>query len=260
MRWWKEGLKKGFNLVNVVIVIGPTAGGKSSILNTLLYELPIRSGEFRMHGKVAYSAQEPWVFNGSVRENILFGKPYNASWYDEVTEACALTRDFQLLPYGDRTLVGEKGSELSGGQKARVTLARAVYADADIYLLDDPLSAVDAQVGRHIVEKCVMGLLKNKCRILVTHQLQHVKLVDKVVVIVDGLVAHTGDYKTLQRSNIPFSELVHPAMATPPQDLILSKNPSVGTIDSSTYSSSGILLSSEKFPNMESAPVKIREM
>lgn len=194
-------------------MIGPTASGKTSILNSLLYELPVNSGEIKTAGKVAYAAQEAWVFNGSVRENILFGKPYNAGWYDEVTEACALTKDFQLLPYGDRTLVGEKGSELSGGQKARVTLARAVYADADIYLMDDPLSAVDAQVGRHIVEKCILGLLKNKCRILVTHQLQHVKLVDKIIVMVDGIVAHTGDFRSLQRSGIPFSELVNPTQA-----------------------------------------------
>lgn len=108
----------------VLAIIGPTASGKSSILNALLYELPIKTGDFRISGKVAYSCQEPWVSNGSVRENILFGKPYNDTWYDQVTEACALTRDFHLLAYGDRTLVGENGSELSGGQKARVTLAR----------------------------------------------------------------------------------------------------------------------------------------
>lgn len=194
-------------------VIGPTASGKSSILSSLLYELPVNSGSIKTFGKVAYSAQEAWVFNGSVRENILFGKPYNSGWYDEVTEACALTRDFQLLPYGDRTLVGEKGSELSGGQKARVTLARAVYSDADIYLMDDPLSAVDAQVGRHIVEKCIFGLLKHKCRVLVTHQLQYIKLADKIVVMLDGHVAHSGDFKGLQRSGIPFLEMVNPGQA-----------------------------------------------
>ena len=113
---------------------------------TLLKELPLESGSLDIQGKIAYASQEPWSFNSSVRNNILFGSPFVESRYEKVVNVCALERDFKLFPYGDKTLVGERGVSLSGGQKARLTLARALYQDADVYLLDDPLSAVDTAV------------------------------------------------------------------------------------------------------------------
>jgi len=120
---------------------------------SLLNELPLESGTLKINGQIAYAPQESWAFIASVRQNILFGAQYNEEKYNEVVRVCALERDFKLFPYGDKTFVGERGVSLSGGQKARITLARALYHDADIYLLDDPLSAVDSSVAKHIFQK-----------------------------------------------------------------------------------------------------------
>ena len=120
---------------------------------SLLKELPLDCGTIEMKGKLSFVSQDAWSFNDSVRNNILFGLQYDDVRYRKVVEVCALERDFLLMPFGDRTLVGEKGVSLSGGQKARINLARAVYRDANIFLLDDPLSAVDAAVAEHIFEK-----------------------------------------------------------------------------------------------------------
>src|SRR6266487_4913326 len=153
---------------------------------SLLGELPINSGKIEVNGKVSYASQEAWAFNASVRNNILFGKKYDEHKYNQVIKVSALERDIQLFPYGDNTLVGEKGVSLSGGQRARINLARALYHEADIYLLDDPLSAVDANVARHIFEKCILGYLKSKTTILVTHQLQFIKHATKILVLDQG--------------------------------------------------------------------------
>lgn len=134
-------------------------------------------------GNISYASQEPWLFVSSVKNNILFGMDFEKDKYNKVVNVCALQRDFKQLSYGDRTLVGERGASLSGGQRARINLARAVYRDADIYLLDDPLSAVDAHVSKHLFEKCILDYLKGKTRILVTHQVQYLKQVDVIVVL-----------------------------------------------------------------------------
>ncbi|GLH03562.1 ATP-binding cassette sub-family C member Sur [Gryllus bimaculatus] len=154
---------------------------QSSLLHALLGELPLREGAAAVGGRVAYASQEPWIFVGSVRQNILFGRPYCPERYREVVRVCALKRDFELLPYGDRTLVGEKGVSLSGGQRARINLARAVYQSADVYLLDDPLSAVDTHVGKQLFDECITSYLGGKTRILVTHQLQYLQNADHIV-------------------------------------------------------------------------------
>uniref|UniRef100_A0A8C4Z9S7 Uncharacterized protein n=1 Tax=Gadus morhua TaxID=8049 RepID=A0A8C4Z9S7_GADMO len=167
----------------LVAVIGPVGAGKSSLLSAILGELPLDKGVLKVKGQLTYACQQPWVFPGTIRSNILFGKELNPAKYEEVLRACALKRDMELLPDGDLTLIGDRGATLSGGQKARVNLARAVYLDADIYLLDDPLSAVDAEVGRHLFEKCICGILKDKPRILVTHQLQYLKAADQILVL-----------------------------------------------------------------------------
>ncbi|OTF73294.1 hypothetical protein BLA29_009595, partial [Euroglyphus maynei] len=128
---------------DLLAVIGPVGSGKSSFLMSILRELPLESGKIELEGSISYASQDPWSFNESVRNNILFGMPYDQKHYDQVIKVCALERDLTLMPFGDRTLVGEKGVSLSGGQKARINLARAIYRNSDICLLDDPLSAVD---------------------------------------------------------------------------------------------------------------------
>lgn len=192
----------------LVAVIGPVGSGKSSIFNVILKELPITNGAVNVDGKISYSSQDPWLFSGSVRENILFGNVYNEERYKEVVRVCALQSDFDMFPYGDRTLVGEKGKALSGGQKARINLARCVYNNADIYLLDDPLSAVDANVGKQLYEQCIKQFLKNKICILITHQLQYLKSADKIMIIKDGRIEIEGDYENLQRSGLDFAKLL----------------------------------------------------
>uniref|UniRef100_A0A8C5GM19 ATP-binding cassette, sub-family C (CFTR/MRP), member 10 n=1 Tax=Gouania willdenowi TaxID=441366 RepID=A0A8C5GM19_GOUWI len=138
------------------------------------------------------ASQEPWIQHASVRDNILFGKDYNAGFYNAVIDACALTDDLNVLIKGDKTEVGENGVTLSGGQKARLALARAVYMDKDIYLLDDPLAAVDPDVAEHLMTKCIMGLLKKKTRILCTHRIEFADKADLVVLIDDGTIIKAG--------------------------------------------------------------------
>lgn len=152
-------------------------------MNVVLGELSPTKGTCRVVGKVAYSSQESWIFSGTVRQNILCGQDYDLKRYKKVIKACALDKDFNLFPNGDLTAVGERGVSLSGGQKARVNLARALYVDADIYLMDDPLSAVDTHVGRHLFDKAINGYLRDKIRILVTHQLQYTKDVDQILIL-----------------------------------------------------------------------------
>ncbi|XP_014906070.1 ATP-binding cassette sub-family C member 4 isoform X2 [Poecilia latipinna] len=192
----------------LLAVIGPVGAGKSSLLSSILGELPPEKGVLRVNGQLTYAAQQPWVFPGTIRSNILFGKDLEPRKYERVIKACALKRDMELLPDGDQTLIGDRGATLSGGQKARVNLARAVYQDADIYLLDDPLSAVDAEVGRHLFEECICGLLKNKPCILVTHQLQYLKAADQILVLKEGHMVAKGTYTELQRSGLDFTSLL----------------------------------------------------
>lgn len=175
---------------------------------TLLNELPVESGQIDVEGSLAYSSQDAWSFQDSVRNNILFGMDYDDKRYQKVVEVCALERDLQLMPFGDRTLVGEKGVSLSGGQRARINLARAVYRDADILLLDDPLSAVDTSVAEHIFEKCILNYLKDKIRILVTHQVQFIEKATKILVLKEGQVFAFGSFNELQQMGIDFMSLL----------------------------------------------------
>ncbi|KAJ8713564.1 hypothetical protein PYW07_013934 [Mythimna separata] len=189
-------------------VAGPVGSGKSSLLQLILGELVPKEGTLSLGGaRVSYASQEPWLFVATVRENILFGLPYDRIRYKKVIRACALVRDFELLPHGDSTLVGERGISLSGGQRARIGLARACYRQADIYLLDDPLSAVDTHVGKHMVSECVMGLLEKSTRILVTHQLHHLKSADKVIILRRGEMEIQGSFDEVSRTPL-FAELL----------------------------------------------------
>ena len=181
----------------VVAITGPVGSGKSSLLTAILGELPLRKGAISYHGKVTYVPQIPWVFSGTIRENILFGLPFDEERFPHVVDICCLTEDLAIFTNGDLTEIGQRGVTLSGGQKARVGLARSVYSDADIYLLDDPLSAVDVKVGRKLFDACIVGHLSGRIRLLVTHQLQYLKDVDHILVIENGSVVHEGGYTEL---------------------------------------------------------------
>lgn len=141
--------------------------GKSSLLSALIGELHKLEGSVNTWGRIAYASQQAWVQNTTLRENILFGKEFDETRYNRVIEACSLTPDLKLLPAGDMTEIGEKGINLSGGQKQRVSLARCLYSDADLFLFDDSLSAVDAHVARHIFDQVLgsNGILKDKVSI-----------------------------------------------------------------------------------------------
>ncbi|KAK2888852.1 hypothetical protein Q8A67_014227 [Cirrhinus molitorella] len=203
-----QNLSLTVKLGELLAVIGPVGAGKSSLLSTVLGELPAEKGVVKVKGELTYASQQPWVFPGTIRSNILFGKELQPQRYESVLRACALKRDMELLPEGDLTVIGDRGATLSGGQKARVNLARAVYQDADIYLLDDPLSAVDAEVGRHLFEQCICGILKDKPRILVTHQLQYLKAANQILVLKEGHMVARGTYSELLRSGVDFTSLL----------------------------------------------------
>lgn len=177
-------------------IVGKVGSGKSSIVQAVLGDLYKLDGEVKVHGKIAYVSQVPWIINGTVRENILFGHKYDPAFYQTVLKACALSVDLKILPKGDKTEVGEKGISLSGGQKARLSLARAVYARADVYLFDDPLSAVDEHVGRHLIDHVLgpNGLLKTKCRILATNAIHVLNIANNVYLVKDGKIIEQGSY------------------------------------------------------------------
>ena len=152
-------VKKG----QVLGVCGPVGAGKSSLLNGILGELDVTSGHVAVRSKtIGYTSQSPWILSGTIKENILFGRAFEEPWFWKVIHACALDADLDQLPDHEETIVGERGVTLSGGQRARLALARALYYNADIYLLDDPLSAVDSKVGKHLFEELIRGLLKDK--------------------------------------------------------------------------------------------------
>nr|XP_051703446.1 multidrug resistance-associated protein 1 isoform X1 [Oryctolagus cuniculus] len=194
----------------LVAVVGQVGCGKSSLLSALLAEMDKVEGHVALKGSVAYVPQQAWIQNDSLRENILFGRQLQERYYQAVLEACALLPDLEILPSGDRTEIGEKGVNLSGGQKQRVSLARAVYCDADIYLFDDPLSAVDAHVGKHIFESVVgpKGMLKHKTRILVTHSISYLPQVDVIVVMSGGKISEMGSYQELLARDGAFAEFL----------------------------------------------------
>lgn len=191
----------------LLLVTGPVGCGKSSLLLAFLDELPPSKGKITHNGKIVYVPQTAWVYSGTLRENILFNQEFDQEKYDRTIEACDLKKDITMLPEGDNTILGERGASLSGGQRARVNLARAVYSDADIYLLDDPLSAVDAKVGKHIFENCINGLLSNKVRVLVTHQLQYMKSADYIVILDKGNLVKEGEYDQMKEAGLDIESL-----------------------------------------------------
>ncbi|KAE8621831.1 hypothetical protein XENTR_v10004987 [Xenopus tropicalis] len=195
---------------SLVAVVGQVGSGKSSLLSAILGEMNTLEGKVQRKGAVAYVSQQAWIQNALFQENILFGLAFNKQHYERVLEACALLPDLELLPNGDQTEIGERGVNLSGGQKQRVSLARAVYSNADIYLLDDPLSAVDVHVGKHLFDKLIgpKGLIKNKTRVLVTHSLTVLPQTDLIIVMEEGRAAHIGTYQELMSKRQNFADMI----------------------------------------------------
>ncbi|KAJ3413134.1 hypothetical protein HDV05_008472 [Chytridiales sp. JEL 0842] len=207
----------------LVAVVGAVGSGKSSLLNAIIGEMKRMQGSIVFSGSTGYAPQSAWIQNSTLKENITFGREFDQDRYLKVIRDCALEADLKVLPDGDQTSIGERGINLSGGQKQRVSLARCVYFGADTVLLDDPLSAVDAHVGRYLFDNCICGALKDKTRILVTHQLHFLPRVDYVIVMKDGEVAEQGTYQDLMDANGEFSTLIKNYGAQNEDDMEVSK-------------------------------------
>jgi ATP-binding cassette, subfamily C (CFTR/MRP), member 10 len=180
----------------LVGIVGTVGTGKSSLLLGLAGELEVRSGSLQVGGSIAYVPQEAWIESGTIRSNIVFGRPYNTDVYHSVLHACCLLPDLAQIKGGDLAEIGTRGVNLSGGQRARICLARAVYRDADVYLLDDPLSAVDTHVGAHIMKYCIFGLLGNKTCLLVTHHIRWLQAADRLLYVTEhGHIETDHTYK-----------------------------------------------------------------
>ncbi|KAL9984427.1 hypothetical protein ACROYT_G006716 [Oculina patagonica] len=186
----------------LTVITGHVGSGKSTLLAAIAGEVDVSTGTITCPGSVAYFSQTAWIFSGTLRDNILFGKSYDEDKYSNVIQACALKEDMERFSTGDLTFVGERGVVLSGGQRARVSLARAVYADADVYLLDDPLSAVDLKIAEHIINHCIRQLLQDKIRVMVTYTESHMKAADQVVVMHKGSVLGKGSFSELKEGSV----------------------------------------------------------
>ena len=184
--------------------------GKSSILSSILGECINNSGTVQAVGSIAYCDQRPWILNDTVKGNITFGSAFDEAKFDRALHAANLEEDIKILPGGIMTEIGEKGINLSGGQKARIALARAIYRDTDIYLLDDPLSAVDAHVGQHLffecIKKCLQG--QGKTIILVTHHVHLLQHCDKVLIIDSGEIKAFGTFEAITNSGIDLTKFI----------------------------------------------------
>lgn len=214
---WAQDLPPALHSLNIqipkgalVAVVGPVGCGKSSLVSALLGEMEKLEGVVSVKGSVAYVPQQAWIQNCTLQENVLFGQPMKPKRYQQALETCALLADLDVLPGGDQTEIGEKGINLSGGQRQRVSLARAVYSDANIFLLDDPLSAVDSHVAKHIFDQVIgpEGVLAGKTRVLVTHGISFLPQTDFIIVLADGQVSEMGHYSDLLQHNGSFANFL----------------------------------------------------
>ncbi|XP_043820736.1 ATP-binding cassette sub-family C member 3 [Dromiciops gliroides] len=214
---WAQDLPPALHSLNIqvskgslVAIVGPVGCGKSSLISALLGEMEKLEGKVAVKGSVAYVPQQAWIQNATLQDNILFGQPMDQKRYQGVLEACALLTDLNVLPGGDQTEIGEKGINLSGGQRQRVSLARAVYSDADVFLLDDPLSAVDSHVAKHIFDHVIGpdGVLGGKTRVLVTHGVSFLSQADLIIVLGDGQVSEAGSFSALLQQEGAFAEFL----------------------------------------------------
>ncbi|XP_071949501.1 ATP-binding cassette sub-family C member 5-like [Antedon mediterranea] len=193
---------------SLIGICGPIGSGKTSLLNAFLGQLPIVNGHVAATGRFCYVPQQAWIMNATIRENITFNEDFEPIRYAEIIEACCLTDDLAVLELGDKTEIGERGINLSGGQKQRVNLARALYSGGDIMLLDDPMSAVDAHVGKHIFNQCIRGLMKNKTVVLITHQLQYLQYCDEIFHIRAARVSEHGSHEDLMGRDTEYKKLI----------------------------------------------------
>ena len=216
-QWSKEAAQAVLSNISLEVregellaIVGAVGAGKSSLMSAILGDSVKVSGTVRVRGSVAYVAQQAWIVNATLQDNILFGLPLDQEFYTRVIEACALLPDLEILPAGDKTEIGERGINLSGGQKQRVSLARAIYSKANIYLLDDPLSAVDPHVGKHIFDKVIgpKGLMRQAARVFVTHAIQYLPKSDQIIVLKEGRVSEAGTFTTLMETKGEFSLLI----------------------------------------------------
>ncbi|XP_055307782.1 ATP-binding cassette sub-family C member 4-like isoform X2 [Sitodiplosis mosellana] len=240
----------------LIFVVGSVGAGKSTLAQVLLKELPLTHGASGINGTTSYASQVSWTFTSSIRQNIVFGQHMDRARYDEVVKCAALTKDFEQFSNGDMTMVGENGAGLSGGQKARINFARALYRKADIYLIDDPLSAVDTHVQSHLFHKCIgpNGYLarQNATRILITHQLHFMKEADWIVVLKDGKIETQGDYNTVLKSGIDFTSMLHQTENDEnEQESVENKRRNSASSQRSRLSSSGSLNKEGISPNEE---------
>ena len=196
---------------SLTAVVGRVGSGKSSLVSAVLGEMQKTRGNVSLTGSVAYVAQTAWIFNDTLRNNILFGNEFDEELYTKAIQVSALRPDLEILPAGDLTSIGEKGINLSGGQKQRVSIARAVYSNADVYIFDDPLSALDAHVGQTVFENCISnnGALRDKLRLLITNQINVLPECDSIVLLERGRLRNQGTYDELVRSDNAFKEIVN---------------------------------------------------
>lgn len=197
-------LEKG----KIIGVCGSVGSGKSSFISSILGRMNLVSGRIGVSGSLAYVSQQAWIMNATVKDNILFGQLYDETRYNAVIHACCLQEDMESFISGSETEIGERGINLSGGQKQRISLARALYADKDVYLLDDPLSAVDIHVGRHIFTEYLTKALKGKTVVFVTHQLQYLSQCDGIIVLTNGRITERGKHSDLMAKNGEYSNLI----------------------------------------------------
>ncbi|KAJ8627273.1 hypothetical protein MRB53_020580 [Persea americana] len=197
---------------SLVAIVGSTGEGKTSLISAMLGELPpMEDTSVIIRGTVAYVPQVSWIFNATVRGNILFGSAFQSTRYEKAIKVTALEHDLELLPGGDLTEIGERGVNISGGQKQRVSMARAVYSNSDVYIFDDPLSALDAHVGRQVFEKCIKDELQGRTRVLVTNQLHFLPQVDRIVLVHEGMVKEEGTFEELSDNGFLFQKLMENA-------------------------------------------------
>jgi len=203
-----KSINISFAKQELVAIVGGVGSGKSSLLMAIAGEMRKSKGNTKYGGSISVCSQVPWIQNTSLRKNVTFNMIDDSIWLQKVLDACALTQDVRALPDGVETELEERGVTLSGGQKHRVDIARAIYTKSDIILLDDPLSSVDTQVGKHIFEHAICGLLRDKCRILVTHQLHILERCDRIIMLEDGRIKNVDTFDALMNNNKDFQTMM----------------------------------------------------
>ena len=196
--WSLRGVNLELHGNELVCVVGKVGSGKSSLVQAVIGEMEKVGGKVSVGGRIAYASQQPWIVNARLKDNVTFGRPFDQGRWEAAVDACCLSQDLEVLPGGEDTEIGEKGINLSGGQKQRISLARAMYQDADVYILDDPLSAVDVHVGRHIFENFINGAIRGKARLLVTNQLTYLPQADRIIMLENGEIIAQGTFDECQ--------------------------------------------------------------